>query len=625
VAKKARPKSASSTPPPGRSGRAGAREATTTARLSLGKKAAFSLLALCLIGLVLEGALALFGVRAERDESDPSVGFSSQTPLFAEQRGPDGQVLLVTARNRLDFFNPQQFPKDKRAGTFRIFSLGGSTAYGHPYSDLTSFNGWLRALLPAVAPDRRWELVNAGGISYGSEREVRLMQELIHYQPDLFVLYCGHNEFLERRIHGQVTQTPGAVRELARLARHLRTATLIKRTLALLSRTPRGPGPASARWPDEPVTLLDNTRGPTAYTRESLHREEVYQQYRLNLVRMVDLARSVGARLVFVTPVSNLKEASPFKSERRPGLSEADGRRWLELFKRAREDYDANASPTNALAALAEAAAIDDLPAHLHFVRGRVLEKLGRFAEAKAAYERARDEDVCPLRAPTAIREILSQVAAERRVPLVDFAPVVEVRSEHGIPDANLFLDHVHLTIEGYRLLALEIIKTMEKEGIVHPSWDSAAIERVTQNVLGRIDTRAHSLALMNLCKTLGWAGKREEAYRAGAQAAKLGPDIAKVRYEAGLAAQLSNRPEEAIGHYRRALEREPTLGDAHCGLAVLLEERGQLAEAITHYRLAQQHGKPRDAERDRTNLLGALRKLEQQKAGPGGGQGGVP
>jgi len=618
VAKKAKPKPASSASPPPRSGQSAASEAATKVQLSLGKKVAFSVLALCLVGVVLEGALALFGVRPELDETDPSVGFSSQTPLFVEQRNPDGQVLLVTARNRLDFFNPQQFPKDKAAGTFRVFSMGGSTTYGHPYSDPTSFNGWLRALLPAVAPDRHWELVNAGGISYGSERVVRLMGELIHYQPDLFVIYSGHNEFLERRIHGQVTQTPGVVRALARLARHSRSATLIKRALALLRRTPRSPGAPPAQWPDEPVTLLDNTRGPTAYTREALHRAQVFQQYRLNLSRMVDLARSVGARLIFVTPVCNLKEASPFKSERRSGLSEADGRRWLELFKRAREDYYASASPTNALVALAEAAAIDDLPADLHFVRGHVLEKLGRFDEAKAAYERARDEDVCPLRAPAAIRESLVEVAAERQVPLVDFAPVVEARSEHGIPDARMFLDHVHLTIEGYRLVALELIKTMEKEGIVRPSGDSTVIDRVTRELESRIDTRAHSLALMNLCKTLGWAGKREEAYRAGAQAAKLGPDIAKVRYEAGLAAQLSNRTEEAIAHYRRAVELEPTLADAHCALGVLLEERAQLPEAVAHYRLALQHGKAKDAERDRANLAGARRKLEQPEANPG-------
>jgi tetratricopeptide (TPR) repeat protein len=114
----------------------------------------------------------------------------------------------------------------------------------------------------------------------------------------------------------------------------------------------------------------------------------------------------------------------------------------------------------------------------------------------------------------------------------------------------------------------------------------------------------------MNLCKTLGWAGKRDEAYRAGMQATKLAPDIAAVHYEAGLAAQLYNRTNEAITQYTRALELNPELADAHCNLGGLLEERGQLSEAIAHYRLAVEHDQPNTVERDRRNLASALEKL---------------
>jgi tetratricopeptide (TPR) repeat protein len=313
---------------------------------------------------------------------------------------------------------------------------------------------------------------------------------------------------------------------------------------------------------------------------------------------------------MFITPASNLREASPFKSEHRKGLSDVDQRRWRQLYDQARQDYAGSPTPTNALAALVQAAAIDDLPASLHFVRGRVLEKLGRFPEAKASYERARDEDVCPLRALGSTRTILNRVAVERKVPLIDFEAFLEARSDHGIPGAAVFLDHVHPTIEGYRLLALEILKRMETEGIVHPSWDQATIQRVTQDVTGRINSKSHSLALMNLCKVLGWAGKREEAYRTGSQAAKLGPDIAAVQYEAGLAAQLFNRIDEAIEHYRRAVALNPTHAEAHCALGVALEDRGQLRDAIDHYRLAVQYGSAKNAERDKANLANALQKL---------------
>ena len=71
-------------------------------RLPLGKRIGFALLALGLIGLLSEGVLALFGVRPDRDEVDPSAGFSSRTPLFVEERGPDGRVLLRHDLTRYD-------------------------------------------------------------------------------------------------------------------------------------------------------------------------------------------------------------------------------------------------------------------------------------------------------------------------------------------------------------------------------------------------------------------------------------------------------------------------------------------------------------------------------------------
>jgi protein O-GlcNAc transferase len=88
-----------------------------------------------------------------------------------------------------------------------------------------------------------------------------------------------------------------------------------------------------------------------------------------------------------------------------------------------------------------------------------------------------------------------------------------------------------------------------------------------------------------------------------GSQAAKLGPDIAAVQYEAGLAAQLFNRFDEAIEHYRRAVALNPTHAEAHCALGVVLEDRGQLPEALAHYRLAVQYGSTKNAQRDTANL----------------------
>ena len=591
--------------------------AATAKKVSLPKHILFSTLATALCFLLLEGGLAMLGVRPAMEHQDPYLGFSSHTPLFTEQVDAQGQVFLETAQNHRDFFNVQRFPKKKPMGTYRIFSLGGSTTYGHPYFDSTSFNGWLREYLLGIAPEHAWEAINAGGISYGTERDVRLMTELSHFGPDLFLVYSGHNEFLERQIHTEINKSSGLVRELNALARHTRTATVMESFLGLVFRPKSHVVAPGEALEDDPVTLLDNTLGPSAFSRDAAWQAETLRRYRLNLERMTVIAQAVGARVIFITPASNLRDVAPFKSEHRTGLSEEVRHGWKELFDQARADFRTNALPTNGLAALDEAIRLDELPANLHYVRGRILEKLGRFPEAKAAYERAREEDVCPLRALSTMRPLLLGVAAEKKVPVVDFERLIESLSEHGITGGRLFLDHVHPTVEAHRLLALEILKTMEGQDWVHPDWDPARVQEVTQKVLGRINTRTHSLALMNLCKTLGWAGKREEAYRAGLRAVDLSPEIPEIQYEAGLAANLFGRPDEAIAHLRRAVELNPKLADAQCAVGVLLETHGDLTEAISHLRLAIQHGKSKNKARDQGNLAKALELQQGRSAKP--------
>lgn len=565
---------------------------------------------------MVEGLLALLGVRPERYESDPYVGFSSQAPLFQEARTPDGRPIRITSKPKRVFFNAQQFPVEKTKGSFRVFCMGGSTAYGHPYSDSTSFSGWLRKYLAATAPEREWEVINAGGISYASYREARLMEELIHYQPDLFVIYGSHNEFLENRLYTRVEKQSPLVGVASRVCRVSRLATVVKKATTSASTSRVANATPTQLLQSEPDTELEKTLGPTSYVRNDPLRDQILEHYRFNLRRMVDMARSVGAQVLFVVPASNLHEASPFKSQHRDGLTEAELKRWQEQWELARKDLT-SPTPTEALARLDQAAAIDDRYAQLHFVRARVLEKLGRFEEAKAAYRRARDEDVCPLRAPSPVLEVVRRSAAENHVPLIDFEKFLEARADHGIPGGGWFLDHVHTGIEGYRLLALEILRAMEREGIVKPNWDASVIDAVTKEVSGKLDAKVHAFALMNLCKTLGWAGKREEAYRAGVQAAKMNPNHPEVLYEAGLAAFLLGKNDEAIGYYRRALEQNPAHGLAHCNLGGLLKEQGKLEEAVAHYRLAVQHGAPKDAARDQQNLQDALQALARISHSP--------
>ena len=50
-----------------------------------------------------------------------------------------------------------------------------------------------------------------------------LMEELAQYEPDLFVIYTGHNEFLEGRTYAGLKEIPAAVRGLGGLLSRTRT------------------------------------------------------------------------------------------------------------------------------------------------------------------------------------------------------------------------------------------------------------------------------------------------------------------------------------------------------------------------------------------------------------------
>ncbi|MCA9224767.1 MAG: SGNH/GDSL hydrolase family protein, partial [Planctomycetales bacterium] len=146
--------------------------------------------------VMLEFVLRAGGWGRPGDVDDPYVGFASTSPLF--QLTADGQSYEI-APGRLEYFRPESFPARKGPGEFRIFCLGGSTVQGRPYSTETSFTAWLELHLKAADDRREWNVINCGGVSYASYRLTPILRETLAYQPDLYILYTGHNEFLEER------------------------------------------------------------------------------------------------------------------------------------------------------------------------------------------------------------------------------------------------------------------------------------------------------------------------------------------------------------------------------------------------------------------------------------------
>jgi len=577
--------------------------------LSWRKKLLFGVAATVLFFALLELGLWLAGVRTIAASDDPFVGFAGNLPLFVQETGSDGQVWMVTAPNKLAWFNPQRFPLKKPAGTRRVFSLGGSTTYGHPYDDKVSFSAWLRELLPAATENTQWEVINAGGISYASYRVASLMEELAQYEPDLFIVYTGHNEFLEERTYGDLRRKPAALLETASALSWSRTYSVLHRMLV----QPQRPA-ASSVLPAEVDAVLDHTVGPVSYQRDDRWHEQVLAHFELNLVRMAQIARSCGAELVLVVPAVNLKDCSPFKSENSKRLP-AEQLTAFQALERQASELQKQGQLEAALSASNLAAQIDPRHAENQFRMARLLMALGRAGEAAAAFERAVDEDVCPLRAPTAFREAMRQIAAQHDIPLVDFDLAVKndclLRHGHNSPGEEYFLDHVHLTIDGYRMAAAAIIDCLNQRQLLGVgTLSDDALDQATKNIHARIDRKEHAIAERNVAKVFNWAGKHEEAGRLALKALETLPDEPECLVIAGAYLRTQGKLDTAIEYLQRSIKQLPDYGNSRQLLGAMLVEAGRLDEAREQF-LALTRLQPEDAAA--WQMVGAILAEQQQ------------
>lgn len=543
------------------------------------RKLMFSAFTVVACFAALEWGLGLAGINPVVEVEDPYVGFSSYFPLFAAD--PDDPGRMVTAQNKLAYFNSQSFVVPKLKNQLRIFTVGGSTCYGRPYDDATSFSGWLRLLLPRASAAKTCEVINAGGISYASYRVARVMEELIQYEPDLFIIYCGHNEFLEHRTYTGLRDSSSALTAVGSLLSHTRTYSAMRKIITGSSASAPSSSGTAYQLPGEVVTLLDGSVGPRDYHRNETLKRQIQQHYELNLRRMVQIARDAGSQVLLIVPASNLKDMSPFKME----FGKKTTPRQRQEVRQFMQSADRSAMAQRwdeALACVDSALQLDSGNAAALYRRGQILYELGRYRESRAAFESAVDEDVCPLRILPGMQDLVRRVAADLDVGLVDFASILDEESEHGIPGSDFFLDHVHPTIRSNRLLALAIVDELfeSRQLDVSADWNQRTVDLVTEELESGLDETAHGIALRNLSKVMGWAGRTQEAYRLALSAVQLAPHDPETQLQAGIAYEGAERLDQAASCYRRAVELDSDFAAAFLNLGVVLAKLQRYPEA---------------------------------------------
>ncbi len=93
-------------------------------------------------------------------------------------------------------------------------------------------------------------------------------------------------------------------------------------------------------------------------------------------------------------------------------------------------------------------------------------------------------------------------------------------------------------------------------------------------------------------------------------------PNDSRILLNMAIAFTKTGQPDEAIRHYKRALELDDSLGGAHYGVAFLLLKRGDSQQAAEHLRaFLQRPPKGPDAERWIRHAETALRDIASSPA----------
>jgi tetratricopeptide (TPR) repeat protein len=215
--------------------------------------------------------------------------------------------------------------------------------------------------------------------------------------------------------------------------------------------------------------LLDYRGGLEKYRRDLWDHQAVAHSFAWNIEQMLIRCRDAGVPVVLMTPVANLRDCPPFKFELPDELSQEQRNRidWLwDLSQRQRDQ------PELAVSTLRELLSNDSDHAGAHYYLGQLLLQHQEWDVALEHLERAKDLDVCPLRATSLIQSAVRHLAKRYgdSVWHVDVDQLFRDQSPHGIVGRNWLVDHVHPSIEGHQEIASAIHRRLIDRG-----WGPAA------------------------------------------------------------------------------------------------------------------------------------------------------
>jgi tetratricopeptide (TPR) repeat protein len=377
--------------------------------------------------------------------------------------------------------SPELFLVSKPPGTFRIFCLGESTTVGFPYWYNGAFPSFLRDRLKAVFSNRSIEVVNLGITATNSYTVLDMSRDLMDYNPDLLIVYDGHNEFygvLGTASNDRIASARWMTILYLRMV-HLRTFQFAKNIVDdILTLLAKHPNDSSSR-----TTMMEQVaRGKNIPYGNDAYKTgfTVFQE---NLKELSDRCRNRNIPLFLGTQVSNIRDQFPFISNNSIGISEQQRNQFQQFYKSGLE-FQSKGLVDSAIACFRSGIALDTLYADIHYRLAQCLDAKGKRQESYPEYILARDYDELRFRTDSKFNNLIRSMEDYHHAFVADIEAVFKSLSQDSLIGHNLIFEHLHPNARGHFFIAKEYVRMMRLHGLLASSEEWARCDTITDDFL---------------------------------------------------------------------------------------------------------------------------------------------
>jgi lysophospholipase L1-like esterase len=352
---------------------------------------------------------------------------------------PDiGYRYFFTTKN-LPFSVESFICKEKNENIFRVFVVGASSAAGYPYLSSASFSKFIRKKLEILYPERVIEVANFSMSAINSYTIRDLMPELLQKQPDLVLIYLGHNEYYGALGVGSL-ESFGSSRFIVNTTLWLnkfKAIELIRNVVKYLS----------GLFSSEDKITGGTMMAQLAKDKLIEYNSDIYwdgiHQFEGNFRDILLMCKEANVPVIASTVASNLKDQKPFISDKDSKYPPAD-----QIFFNAGSKLQA-----------------------------------GEIDSAKGLFIYAKELDALRFRAPEEINKTIIRLCKEFNNPFVRSDSLLNADSQDGIVGNNLMTDHLHPNVKGYQLIGNLFFNAMKKNGYL-PTNEPSDLDEDTADSL---------------------------------------------------------------------------------------------------------------------------------------------